>query len=112
MKFHGKVGFWVGEKEVEPGVWKSSIEERHYCGDLNRGSYRRLQPTDQQNDNFSTNNQVSILADLYARQNWTSIRYVVWNGAKLKVTSIEVAYPRILLEVGGVYNGEDTIESA
>lgn len=111
MKFSGKVGFWVGETEVKPGIWESSIVEKNYYGDINR-SYRRFQPTDNQNDNFSTNNQVSILSDLYAQQNWSSIRYIVWNGAKLKVTSIELSYPRILLEVGGIYNGENETGSA
>lgn len=111
MKFAGKVGFWVDEAEVDPGVWKSSIVERNYFGDVTL-SYRRFQPSENQNDNFSTNSRVSILSDLYAQQNWTSIRYVVWNGAKLKVTSVEISYPRIVLEVGGVYNGEDPIESA
>lgn len=111
MKFSGKVGFWMNEEEVEPGIWKSAIVERDYFGDVTL-SYRRLQPSDHQNDNFSTNSRVSILSDLYARQNWASIRYVVWNGVKLKVTSVEIGYPRIILEVGGVYNGEDAIESA
>lgn len=112
MKFSGKVGFLVNEKETEqPGVWKSEIIERGYFGDVNLG-YGRLQPSEHQNDNFSTNSRVSILSDLYARQNWTSIRYVIWKGAKLKVTAVEISYPRIVLEVGGVYNGEDTIEPA
>lgn len=111
MKFAGKVGFWVDEAEVKPGVWKSSIVERNYFGDVTL-SYRRFQPSENQNDNFSTNSRVTILADLYAHQNWTSIRYVVWNGAKLKVTSVEIGYPRIVLEVGGVYNGEDATEFA
>lgn len=111
MKFAGKVGFWIDETEVKPGVWKSSIIERDYFGDVSL-SYRRFQPSDNQNDNFSTNSRISILSDLYAQQNWTSIRYVVWNEAKLKVTSVEISYPRIVLEVGGVYNGEDTIEPA
>lgn len=111
MKFAGKVGFWINEVEVKPGVWKSSIIERDYFGDVSL-SYRRFQPSENQNDNFSTNSRISILSDLYAQQNWTSIRYVVWNGTKLKVTSVEISYPRIVLEVGGVYNGEGTFESA
>lgn len=111
MKFCGKVGFWIGESEVKPGIWKPTIVEKTYYGNVNR-SYRRFQQTDAQNDAFSTNNQIAILSDLFAQQNWSSIRYIVWNGVKLKVTSIELSYPRILLEVGGIYNGEDEIGSA
>lgn len=108
MKFCGIVGFWVGEAEDEdrPGVWKSLIEERPYFGDVLRNT-RRFQSSDKQNDDLIVSNQISILSDLYAQQNWNSIRYVVWNEVKWKVTSVEVSYPRLILEIGGVYNGPD-----
>lgn len=108
MKFHGAVGFWCEEAEVKPGVWKSQILERSYVGDILRNN-RRFQPADQQNDNFTISNQISILGDLYARENFDSIRYVIWNKVAWKVTSVEINYPRLILELGGVYNGERPI---
>lgn len=103
MKFSGKIGFLVNEKEVSPGVWKPIIIERPYLGDVlrNRRSY---QLTDKQNVDLEPSNQISILSDLYAQQNWNSIRYLIWNGVKWQVTSVEVSYPRLTLELGGVYN--------
>lgn len=106
MKFCGKVGFWLGDKEVKPGVYKPDILERPYVGDVLRLS-RRFQSADKQNDDLVPNNQISILSDIYMQQNWSSIKYVVWNNAKLKVTSVDINYPRITLEIGGLYNEKD-----
>ena len=103
MKFYGKVGFWEGSVEVKPGEYKPRIFEKLYSGDVNWAN-RHFQPTENQNDDIKLNNQISILADLYSRQNFSSIRYVVWNGVKWRVTNVEVNYPRLVLTIGGVYN--------
>lgn len=111
MKFAGEIGFWVDDVETSPGVCQPSIEERHYTGNVTR-HYRKWNNSEYQNDNFSLNNQIEIVADLYMQQNWSSIKYVVWNGVKWKVTTVEVNYPRLVLEIGGVYNGENASGSA
>ena len=108
MKFVGQIGFWVDDVEVRPGVFRSQIEERKYYGDVLK-NYRRFSASDKQNDDLSINNQISILSDLYSRQNWQSIKYVIWNNAKWKVTSVELEYPRIILDLGGLYNVEEQI---
>lgn len=109
MKFYGKVGFWDGSVETKPGVYKSKIVEKSYSGDVNWAN-RHFQPTENQNDDLKLNNQISILADLYSKQNFASIRYVVWNGVKWRVTNVEVNYPRLTLTIGGVYNGSGAEE--
>lgn len=103
-KYYGTVGF---AKTVEnpPGVWKEQIVARPYIGDANRIN-RRLQTADKVNDDITINNEISILADPYACRNFHAIRYVTWMGAKWKVTGVEVQYPRLILSIGGVYNGE------
>lgn len=107
MKFSGCVGFWEGDEEVSPGVYRPKIVERKYKGDVLR-NYRKFQTTEYQNDDLRLNNQITILSDLYARNNFSSIRYVVWNGVKWKVDTVEVNYPKLTLEIGGVYkNGND-----
>lgn len=103
MKFSGKVGFWEKDVEISTGVWKPSIVEKSYTGDILRDR-RRFQASDHQNDTFIISNQISILGDLYAHENWPSIRYVIWNGIKWKVSSVDVSYPRLTFELGGVYN--------
>lgn len=103
-KFFGAIGYAVTE-ETKPGVWKEQITERMYFGDLTRNT-RKLQSTDQLNDNINVANEVSIVADPFANENFRSMKYVEFMGAKWKITSVEVQYPRLILTVGGVYNGE------
>lgn len=103
MKFSGKVGFWEEDTEERPGVWRSRIVERPYTGDV-LVDYRKLRMGDTQNGSFSVNNKISILGDLYAKENWPSIKYVVWNGVKWIVSGVKVDYPRLVLDLGEVYN--------
>ena len=102
-RWNGIVGF-VTTKETTPGVWTEEKVERTYYGDLLRNS-RRLQTSDQVNDNINISNQISMIADPYAFENFHWIRYVMFMGTKWKVTDIEVQYPRLTLTLGGIYNG-------
>lgn len=104
MKFHGKVGFWMDDIEVSPGVYRPSIVERNYYGDITRNG-RRWQSEDRANDSLKIENSILILSDLFARKHIASIRYVLWNDVKLKVTNVTINYPRITLEIGGFYEG-------
>lgn len=89
--------------EIEPGVWSEEFTERKYYGDLLRNS-RRLQGSQKVNDDITISNQISILADPYAVQHFHAIRYAELFGTKWKVSSVEVQYPRLILELGGAYN--------
>ena len=57
------------------------------------------------NDNLNINRQISIVADQFAYDNIGFIRYAEFMGSKWKVTSAEPQQPRIVLTLGGVYNG-------
>lgn len=102
-KFYGKIGYAI-TKETTPGVWVEEIVERSYYGDVIR-NIRRLQGSENLNDNINVSNEISIVADAFANQNFYSMRYVEYMGAKWKVSSVEVKYPRLILNIGGVYNG-------
>lgn len=102
-KWYGKIGFSAGTKESAPSVYVEDIQERSYVGDLIRNA-RRLQTTDKINDDIDVSNEISIVADPYAMNNFHSIRYVTFMGTKWKVTSVDVQYPRLNLSLGGVYN--------
>lgn len=104
MKWCGVIGY-ADTKETEPGVWEEVIKERKYCGDVIK-NFRRLQTSDSVNDNINISNQISIIADPYATNHFHSIRYLVFNGTAWKVTDVDVQFPRLLLTLGGVYNGE------
>ena len=102
-KFYGVIGF-AETVETSPGIWTEQITERKYYGDVIRNS-RRLQSTDQVNDDITISNEISIIADPYANGHFYSIRYVEFMGTKWKVSNAEVKYPRLVLSLGGLYNG-------
>ena len=102
-KFYGSVGF-AKSKVDDLGVAREVITTRSYYGDVNR-NIRRLQATDNLNDDIQINNEFSIVADPYANENFHAIRYVEYMGIKWKVSAVEVRYPRLILNAGGVYNG-------
>ena len=101
-KFYGVIGYAV-TKETAPGVWTEEIAEQSYYGDLTR-NMRRLQDSGDLNDDINVANEISIVADPFAYQNFHAMRYVEFMGAKWKISSVEVQYPRLILTVGGVYN--------
>lgn len=102
-KFYGIIGY-VSNIETAPGVFEEKPIERLYYGELIR-NVRKMQPTEHLNDNLNIANEISILSDPFANENFHSMRYVEFMGAKWKVTSVDVQYPRLILTVGGVYNG-------
>lgn len=102
-KFYGVVGYGTLVAN-SPGVWDDEIVERNYYGDVVRNT-RRLNDGEGVNDNISVNNSISIVADAYANDNFSAIRYVSWAGTLWKVTEVEVQSPRLLLRLGEVYNG-------
>lgn len=103
-KFYGLIGYSVST-EVRPGVWKDTIEERNYYGDLIRDTSRWTASQDSTNDDLTINNQISIVADPFAENNFHSMKYVRFMGANWKITSVEPRFPRLILSVGGVYSG-------
>ena len=103
-RFVGKVGF-IQTVEKAKGVYVEEAVERTYSGDIIRES-RRLESADTLNDNPVASNNISIVADPYARDNFYAMRYVKWAGALWKVTSVEVRSPRLILYIGGIYNGQ------
>lgn len=103
-KFYGVIGY-TETIETKPGVWKAKVIEKSYFGDFIRNT-RRYESSNQINDNLNIANEISIIADPYAYQNFHSMQYIEFMGAKWKITSVEVQYPRLILTIGGVYHGE------
>lgn len=103
-KYFGKIGY-AEQVETAPGVWEEQITERQYYGDVVR-NIRRLESSGDINDNINVSMEISIVADPYAIQNFHAMRYVEFMGSLWKITSVEVNYPRLILSIGGVYNGQ------
>ncbi len=102
-RFRGPIGFGL-TVEVSPGVWEDQVVEKVYSGDLTRTSLR-VQAAEKVNDDFSIGHTVSVVADAFGTANIFAIRYVVWAGARWKVVNQELQRPRLILRLGGVYNG-------
>lgn len=105
-KYAGNIGFVFFDQSI-PGIVKEVDSPKRYKGDLLENS-RRLQSSDQVNDDVTVTNRISIIADPYARDNFHAIRYAEFMGVQWKVTSVSVEYPRLVLTLGGVYNGAST----
>ena len=101
-KWYGKIGY-AELVETIPGIWNEQITERAYFGDAIRNT-RLLQNSGQVNDNVNVGNQISIVADPYANQNFHAMRYVEFMGSKWKITNVDVQFPRLILTVGGLYH--------
>lgn len=103
MKFYGNIGYGL-QTEIRPGVWDDSITERPYFGDVVR-STRRLADGAEINNDLTVSNSISVVADAFANDNFLAMRYVEWNGVRWVISSATIQRPRLVLELGGVYNG-------
>ncbi len=104
-KFYGPIGYGISS-ETSPGVWADQIVERNYSGDVLQ-NYRKISQGESINDNIDVSNRLSIISDPFAMQHFHTIKYVKWMGTAWKVTTVDASqYPRLILTIGGVYNGE------
>lgn len=102
-RFAGVIGY--GEQvELRPDVWEEVVVEKRYFGDVLQNT-RRADDGNTVNPDISVTNSISVVADAYAHGNYFNIRYIVWNKVRWTVESVEVKPPRLVLRLGGVYNG-------
>lgn len=105
-KFYGRIGYNIGHIENPPGsgIYVENIVEKMYCGDVLKNNSRWNDADERLNDNLNIQNRFSIVADPFAYQNFSTMRYIEWLGVLWKIKSVDVNRPRLTLEVGGVYN--------
>ena len=102
-KFYGVIGY--GESvEKAAGVFVDEIVEFPYYGDVVRDT-RRFTEGPSVNTDISVSNSIEIVADAYANEHIDAMRYIMWQGRRWIVSDVEVRRPRLLLRLGGVYNG-------
>jgi hypothetical protein len=106
-RFFGAIGFATEAVEVAPDVYQEGIVEHDYYGDILRNT-RQLETGDKVNDDLSVNNSISVVADAYANEHFFAIRYIRWAGVLWTITDVEVQSPRLLLRLGGIYNGRSS----
>ena len=104
-RFSGLIGYGTTEESpAGSGVWVDTITTKSYFGDVVRTT-RKLDGSEKVNADISVGNSISVVADAYLLENFLAIRYVEWAGYRWTVTDVEVQRPRLLLRLGGVYNG-------
>lgn len=102
-KIYTTIGYAPRYKETAPGVWEENVVEKNYYGEIIRNT-RRLENQGQVNDSVNINNRISIVADPYARENYHTMRWIMFMGSKWKIVEVEVEYPRLILTLGGLFN--------
>lgn len=100
MRYCGKLGFADEVEETAPSVFTEKMTERTYYGDVLEFG-RQMQV----GDKVKVGNQLSVLADPFANDHLYDLRYAVFMGQKWQVTSVKVQYPRLILTLGGLWNG-------
>ena len=93
-KYCGKIGYVAEEEETRPGYWEPVIKIRRDTKDSEYGS----------NDDILLNSRLSIISDAFANENYSKMRYATINNVKWKITNIDINYPRIIIDLGGLYN--------
>lgn len=104
-KFYGAVGFSRQIIDDKTQIAREESHERFYKGDVLSSSISW--ENDQEiHDDLRISNRISIIADSFFKKNIGAIRYVVISDTRWKVTKVEFKFPRLILSLGGVYNGE------
>lgn len=104
MRFYGKIGFYEDSKENAIGVWSDNINARNYYGDI-LSDNRYWNQAETINDDLIIKNRLSILADSYAFKHFGAMRYVELYNQLWTIKTVEIKRPRIIITLGGVYNG-------
>lgn len=105
-KYSGQIGFATCiEDPAGSGIWKNDVVEKLYRGDILNTTVRNQQGKEI-NDDVKLTNRFSIVADPFAIFHSNEIVYAEYMGVKWTVSSIEIQRPRLILTIGGAYNGE------
>jgi hypothetical protein len=112
-KYYGNVGYRE-TVETEPGVWVDEIIDYPYYVDVIKNYVHSAF-----SEHVTTiktpecSNSISIVANPYAYEHFHNIVYAEYMGAKWVVTNVDATqYPRLILSLGGIYNGEDPTDSS
>ena len=101
-RFYGKIGF-VDTYESSPGIWSERTVSKTYSGDV-LNNRRRFENGESINDNPVMVNYISVVGDDYMLDNYEMMRWVEFNSKRWKITAVELEYPRVKINFGGLWN--------
>ena len=104
-----KIGFAMQIQDPDD-EWttREVITERWYQGELQRAYSHRWQQGEHTIGDITLSNDFSILADSFAKKNYGYMRYVVIEGVKWKIDSVESEWPRLILSIGAIYKEDES----
>ncbi len=102
-RFCGVIGFGT-TAEVAPGRWKDVIVEHKFYGDVLRNDINS-EYGEKTVPDFKFTNRISVVAAHNALKRRKQIRYISYEEELWVISSIEVDGRRLILSLGGVYNG-------
>lgn len=103
-RYAGNIGF-VKTIEKSPGVHIDIAEEHKAFGDVTQNNFKWNPTNESTNDNIAINDVISIVADSYIWENYSKMRYVCYMGERWKISNIQTVRPRLIINIGGVWNG-------
>lgn len=103
-KWAGKIGF--AETVIEDDISRTIIVEKNFKGDVLQNN-RKWDDSDKINGDFVISNRISVVAKDYMLAHLQYMRYITWHGAKWKINSLSIEYPRVVLTIGDLYNGTE-----
>jgi len=102
-KYAGLVCY-AQQVETSPGIWENDEKTRMMKGDLIRQN-ANIQDAGKVNGDVSLNHRVSLVGDAYAFNNYFNMKWILIDGRKIEITAVEVHRPRIIVTLGGLWNG-------
>ena len=102
-KCSGIIGYALAE-ETQPGVWTEVPTEKNYYGEVVKDN-RRIVDQAQINGTINISNNISVVSNKFMLENMAFMKYLTFMGSKWKITSVDVKPPRLILTIGGLYNG-------
>jgi hypothetical protein len=102
-KYSGTVGY-VNRAETTPGVWSDVTIPRIMRGDVLRAA-SVTQGAEKFHGDVTLQHRISVIGDAFAFQHFFNIKWLEYAGVKWQVTLIDIQKPRIILTLGGRWNG-------
>ena len=101
MKWFGEIGYFVESENVD-GIVEDHYLVQQYYGDIIK-NYKSNTSENAVNENFELNNRISVVADPYLISHFHKIAWISFMDARFKVHSVELQYPRLIVNLGGVF---------
>ena len=102
-KYAGKVGFVKLEK-TKYDTFEEVVTEVSLTGDILQSGFNyKIRPYE--TDEPIPNVRVSLKSTSYLQSNLQYMRYLILDGSPYKIETLSNQRPRVVVTLGGVYNG-------